>query len=318
MLVVIEGMDRTGKSTLAAQLADEYHLENLHFDKPSQHPLAEYLRPVEAGPRRAVFDRYHVGERVWPRVFGRKSEYDDAMHLHVDLTLKSRGAVMVRPLRHWQSKEEMYRVLEDEPIDYLQWLDAEDMFIEEYRTSRLEVFAWCLCHDTPEKRGKIVHRAGQLGYEARKLADITPRWIGSTTPDLVLVGEQVGPGGKGEWILPFVPFRGTSGHFLMSELALLPQQVQARTAIVNAYDPTGRLEPIPQLLARFSQHRVGTYPRQPRVVALGKKADKELTAQGVEHGSVPHPQYVRRFQRAKGPGWYGKEILKEALGNGLQ
>lgn len=308
MLIVIEGMDRTGKSTLAQYLAQEYHLESVHFDKPSQHPLAEYLRPVEAGPRRAVFDRYHVGERVWPAIFGRQSEYDAAMHLHVDLTLKSRGAVVVRPVRHWRNDAEIYRVLEDEPIGYEQWHEADALFREELAKSRLRVFPWCLCHNTLDSRGAFILEAGKRSHQARKLAGITPRWIGSPEPDLVLVGEQVGPGGQGEWTLPFVPFRGTSGHFLLSELLHLTPEQQGRVAIVNALDPSDELEPLPELLEQFAVFRTGTIPRRPRVVALGKTADKALTAQGVEHSSVPHPQYVRRFLRKNGEGWYANEI----------
>ena len=54
MIFVIEGLDRTGKTTLARQLADTHGLPYRHFSKPEQHPLDEYCRPIEQ-LRRTVF-----------------------------------------------------------------------------------------------------------------------------------------------------------------------------------------------------------------------------------------------------------------------
>lgn len=299
MLIVIEGLDRTGKTTLARGLADRYKLEYRHFDKPEQHPLDEYVRPIER-PVRAVFDRYHVGESVWPEIFKRSSEFDATMMLYVDLVLRARGAVLVHAVR------DVYEIIyacrvDEEPIDDRQVLLASTLFRNRVHSSAalLPAIEWSLGDHAAQEH--VIKQAKIRWARAERVNDVTHRWIGNEEPDVLLVGDQVGPGSNG-WTLPFVPYGNTSGHFLFSELRR-DVKFTRNIAVCNSLQPDGSPEKVRELWEAMEC---------PDVIALGNQAHAQLARDGF--GSVPvvpHPQYVRRFLRRNGAGWYLREI-KEA------
>ena len=303
MLIVIEGLDRTGKSTLGHQLSNAFKLEYRHFDKPQAHPLDEYLRPIEEAPVRAVFDRYHVGEAVWPIIFKRPTEMDPVMHTYIELALKSRGAVLVHAQRPVHEIIHACKV-DEEPVDEEQIRLARVLFDTHLRTKKnnlgyvLPTYEWTL-GDTA-RLDTIVKRAKAEATWVDDIHECSTRWVGDPSPDLLLVGDQVGPGSNG-WTLPFVPYRNTSGHFLFGEL-MRHVPLLTRVAVINSNQPDGSPELVDKVWDRMSR---------PPIVALGNEARARLIRQGLgDVPSVPHPQYVRRFLRKKGPGWYVNEIVK--------
>lgn len=72
-LLLLEGLHGTGKSTLAASLAQESRTAVFHHGPPvSTDPYYEYLRPIVFLESWSVIcDRSHIGETVWPHIFGR-------------------------------------------------------------------------------------------------------------------------------------------------------------------------------------------------------------------------------------------------------
>jgi hypothetical protein len=75
-LHIIEGLDGVGKSTLAKFLiimAPDTPTAHFHAGKPvGTDYLAEYWYPVSfLGKYTVVCDRWHLGEEVWPKLFGR-------------------------------------------------------------------------------------------------------------------------------------------------------------------------------------------------------------------------------------------------------
>jgi len=75
LIVILEGTDGVGKTTAAHQLAVGNHSALLHPGPPkSDDPIREYLYPLARLVRAGydvVCDRWHIGEMVWPHVFGR-------------------------------------------------------------------------------------------------------------------------------------------------------------------------------------------------------------------------------------------------------
>jgi thymidylate kinase len=68
MIVIIEGCDRTGKSTLAKKIAETIGAEVIHCGKPkTDNPFQEYLEQlVQLDPlKHHVFDRFYLGEYVY-------------------------------------------------------------------------------------------------------------------------------------------------------------------------------------------------------------------------------------------------------------
>ena len=84
--VVLEGLDRTGKTTIAAQFEKKGY-EIVHFSAPSR----DYLDPLYVGAtyfeevietlskyvnKDVVFDRSWYGELVWPQIYSREPLLD--------------------------------------------------------------------------------------------------------------------------------------------------------------------------------------------------------------------------------------------------
>lgn len=295
MLITLEGLDRTGKSTLAQELVVRTGAKYIHAEKPKHHPLDEYVRPLESyqpgAGRSIVLDRWDIGEQVWPQMFGRASELDDPALMYINLFMASRGRYLVHMRRPVDEVIEAC-VRDGEPLYDIP--AAAKLFDARCQVHGARDF-FLNGMTSVEQLLEFAQAAEDYVASAHKY---TSRWIGSPTPDVLLVGEQVGPSSRG-WTLPFVPYRGTSGHFLMGELPLLYS-----VAIVNALTPAGRLEKIPHLWRALDR---------PRIVALGKVADDVLNAHGLPHGTTYHPQYVRRFKRSEGPGYYHDLILGAAF-----
>lgn len=307
MLILIEGCDRTGKSTLARKLV-EPHGKYLHFDKPQHHPLNEYGRPVvghDPVNDVLVMDRGFVGELVWPTIFGRESELDLPGRRWLELLYLSRGGRIIHANR------DLLEILDackrdGEPVQGEQVGRVCGLFWERLEESLLHVCRYDQEHLPIHPRVKDAWR--EWNEICAKPLAVHHRWIGNPMPRVLLVGERIGPAAVNgldplvsrAWDLPFVPYTSTSGHFMLGDL---PTPWLTSIALVNSMKPDGEPEDLPRLWEAM---------QYPVVVTLGKTADEVVSRQGVPHGTAPHPQYVRRFKRSEGPGYMTNLILEAA------
>lgn len=269
MFVILEGVDCTGKTTLAEALTDGV-VPTLHRGPPQEHPLVEYAlcaRDLLQG----IFDRWHIGERVWPRVFNRLTVYDFEMNNWVESFLLSRGAVLVHCTGKYDDVSRRIREREEQEPAY-DVNEVLQLFERRVKQSILPT----LTHTVEDPlRPKMVeafaftHSLGQSMWR-----HLEERCVGNWNhPWVWLVGDQ--PKDDVD-ALPFVPYPGTSGHYLFG-LHLPWHDV----AVSNSLDVDLRA--------------LWRYTGEPHTVALGTQAHLRLTEAGVPHGVVPHPQYVRRF-----------------------
>lgn len=308
LLIVIEGVDKCGKSTLAAALAERLadtpgdFTAVRHCSKPERHPLEEYEVDLDAYRpgvgMHVIYDRHAWGERVWPTIFGRDTEYTDEMHLHVELYLRSRGALMIHAVAGAEAIAS--RRTEDD-------LDASkvDLALSLFRDVRRGSFLPCLRYDFAhgdfeESVNDFVDGATALEDETAEVFDVTPHWVGTPRPDLLLVGDEPGPTKPDDQAVPFRPWGGTVGPHLLG--LNLPWH---RIALANARSQKYGDTPLWSLW-----HRLGS----PAVVALGNEAKIALLAEGVPAGAVPHPQWVRRFHYSKLPAYAA--LIKSAAETG--
>ena len=140
MIIFIEGIDRTGKTSLAKDL--ELRLDrrlrkpvkNLHFSAPKDRALVEYGAPLldYDGSYDLVIDRFHIGEAIWPRHFGRPSRMDVAERALIELLLYDLGAVAVlterSPYEVRQAFKEAEMKGEPEPLSVTKVLHAQYEF----------------------------------------------------------------------------------------------------------------------------------------------------------------------------------------------
>ncbi len=300
-LVIIEGPDRTGKTTLAKVLVEELNAVYWHRGAPTAPPLIEYVLELEKNydpTRWHVIDRWHVGQTIYPRLYpeGREALSDEE-YLWIELALVSYGVYMVFTTGGvWEIRE---RVLGDED-SYLKPVDVEAC-IEMFSSAATSLFhprtiVYAINADADPSATKAGARLASMLRKNACTAEMTTAYDISNEyeitgflndPSTLLVGDQVGKPTPKEAThrLPFAPHSGTSGHYLMRTLTNL--DVRSDVAIVNARDHEGTITNL---------HKLHRLLGKPNVVALGRKACDVLTAQGVEHGGVPHPQWVRRFK----------------------
>jgi len=81
-LVLLEGLDRTGKSTVASYF-ETLGFEIIHLSAPAKGTTSDqYLQEMadlitSAANKDIVLDRTHYGELIWPEIYGRKSLLDE-------------------------------------------------------------------------------------------------------------------------------------------------------------------------------------------------------------------------------------------------
>lgn len=79
MLFLLEGMDKTGKSTTTELLRRKFKADFTHMSAPSKWHTEEsyfaeclHILAMTAG-KNIVFDRSWYGELIWPSIYGRKA-----------------------------------------------------------------------------------------------------------------------------------------------------------------------------------------------------------------------------------------------------
>ena len=286
MLIILEGPDCVGKSTLTKDIAlnifasahRPYHL--FRAGPPGKtHPLDAYVRPLlEFKPSDVVLcDRWHVGEAVYPAVMPRSTKMTPGVFDYIELFLQSRGATT---LVLDQPDEELIRRFNERGDDYVdapRLLDAAASF---------RVIKTLLRTDTFASKRDITTVAAMREERVRRIRSRFTTWIGSLNPNILLMGDvracdgqtcnhrtKHHPAGTA-----FMPYDATSGAFLFNAIYPAPQNI----AVANACD----VDPPEELWLELGE---------PPTVALGVKASQRLSELGISHAAVPHPQYVRRF-----------------------
>lgn len=137
-IILLEGLDRTGKSTVAKEFKDQGY-EVIHMSAPPK----ELSQPGYVGPsyldmmvdllqscvtKDVVLDRTHYGELIWPNIYGRRpqlSEEDFEILREIEETAGVQRILMHDPNveAHWQ------RCVENkEPLTRAQFLKARQLY----------------------------------------------------------------------------------------------------------------------------------------------------------------------------------------------
>lgn len=272
MIIVLEGPDGGGKTTLAHQLCKLYNLEYHHEDPPPPkvNVLEHYGLLLEAArDRNVVFDRLAYGETVYgPIMRGTDRLGRDGWRVFNRLMMAV-GAFHVLVLPPWETCLDNWRA--KRTGDYVQ---DELLYREIHREYRVMPHDLLFDYTQDELVGPGDHM-----HVALKRKQALPRGlIGSPTAKYLLVGER-----GGNILSPLdLPFFGTDNSAQYLNRALdLAEFEEKDLAFVNAY-----------LLKSAVPNNI---PRFERVIALGEKAADVCEAQHIEHTIVPHPQFWRRF-----------------------
>lgn len=303
MLVVVEGIDGAGKSTLVDQLS---HLapddaKVLHRGQPRDHPLIEYvwaLTQYEVGGQTWICDRWHVGELIYGPIYRGHARLTPAMHRYVEMVLDRLGAI---------------KILMDTPFDEVERRIARRG--ENFLQPQHRRLVWDAYHEqctyargwrsytNRSKPQDVLTMAENAEADALKL-DSFETYVGGRTPEVLLLGDRRGNPHPDRPRYPwaFVPYADTSGHYLLSAAEAAGAQFYG---VANAWE-----EDVYALWRALSC---------PKIVLLGREAEKAVrrnVSDEVFHSSVvkvlQHPQYVRRFMNATMHN-YGQAIREAGL-----
>lgn len=296
-IIIIEGCDGTGKSTLARALAKLLGWRYHHEGKPTQPAFEYYMNLANTLEGNVVMDRAHLGELVYPRVKpqeGRPGLMLWEQHA-IERVLTARGALLV----HAQASPEwILNVFRERGEEYMTENEVEPvsrLFRHAVGQTVLHYAGWSVEDDIddPARAREVMEHIADHATTRRRWAQALQRYggIGELAHvEVALVGEAVSPRGgtrafdRADGASRFL--HQTLGHPIMLRHA-------GDLYLTNALD-AGGVDKTPEAL-REELELVN-----PRVtVALGKRAHRRLTDIGWAHGTVHHPQYVRRFKHGQ-------------------
>lgn len=322
MLILVEGTDGAGKTTLVAAVADALRIAYPHDvvevrkcgpPTPSAHPLDLYAEPLyDYRPgcgRHIIYDRHFIGEWIYPEVLGRPSRADVPSWRWLNIMLAARGALLVHAVADLETLADNLERRGDDLVRVSQLrrisLEYETVLKQATLESHVVRFGDPLAVSDIITRARIAEaRAGNLTRFITYVGPPRPRYlllgevrhaIGRyatpareailTSPELT---RSLGPA--------FGPYPGTSGHYLLQNV---PQPLlDAGLGLANACDVDDPVE-LWEALGR------------PHYAVLGRGAERAVRSRMYRYGVAPHPQYWRRFYSAYGD-HYGT-LIKSAL-----
>jgi hypothetical protein len=202
MLIAIEGVDLTGKSTLAAELEDAWGALVYHAGPPTGGSLVAYEDPIAwydpLGTEHVILDRWHVGEYVWPAIFRRPTDMvDPAVRRHVEMFMCSRGCTVVYATRDYVSLHEALGD-SDEPLRPASLAYALELFDEALNVGHNRGFVFDHDHQLRHLLPMdLEFVAGQAFDDVAPMHGCTKEWIGHPNPRHVVVLS-----GHSDWGVP--------------------------------------------------------------------------------------------------------------------
>lgn len=316
MLIIIEGPDGAGKSTLATALRQQLILEGAAPDDvtmlkkgpPTADGFTEYLVPLASylpgSGKHVICDRWHIGELVYPTIFGRQPVLDEAQFGYIDKFLKSRGAVLVpvnartdtllERVRARGSGETIHEVTAGQKM-----LNAA--VLESHLPGRFETVRTDL--DTPlaDQVDTILAAAALNEALYSNLAGF-PVYVGSGLPSLLILGDVRGVS-RTDIPTAFAPLPSSSGAYLHRALAASGTGLLEAIGFANVHECA--------FVSLWEE--LG----QPPTVVLGNLAARTTQQHGVsavtsQWGFAPHPQFIRRFHH-RAHAEYGAVLRRAAL-----
>lgn len=283
MLIILEGVDGAGKTTLATklrlQIEETYpgeSIEVLHSQAPTAHPLTEYETPLHdyrpGTGRHVICDRWHLSELVYPEVFGRITEINPAITWHTEMFLKSRGALLVYvDPPSWQLREQ-FLARGDTMIKVEQLPELTARYAQVVEKS---ILARCVATNWSEM---IVKQARMIDHNYQDLNQFVT-YVGARRPKLLLLGDTSNDNDQSVSSPALQPYPATSGHYLLMALFNGGYDPQLPLGLANACS----VDDVNQLWDTLEC---------PTTVTLGNHAALEFPS-AIRH--VEHPQWVRRF-----------------------
>lgn len=292
MIIMLEGTDCAGKSTLANRLVEYaqsrgFTAEVRHYGVPQRHPLEEYEFDLEQmdppTEHLVVFDRYHLGQLVYGGLYQDENLLGMGGAWHVNALLERYGTlpfIVSPPLDVVRQRLEMRGedYLKSEHVEHVwrTYQQLSDEFSIPLLTSDLDDDDLRVLVDTAHSRAKRAEPLRQFST-----------YVGPRFPEILLVGDRqnFGGGEPAQHRSAFMPYPDTLGKLLCDTIVRHPILGRKRIGLVYALE-----DDIGLLVDTLGQ---------PKIVALGWTAKGTCARSDVLYGSVQHPTYMRHCTNKK-------------------
>lgn len=302
-MIIIEGGDNVGKTTLIKQLMEMdpslalIKRDRFHPDR-GETIATSYIRALlpdgsdRFDQRSGIMDRLLASECIYGDLFRGGCRLNTAEHLAVRLILSTYRAVIVHCDAHdmditktWTKRDQMY----DDPLIIAR--SYRERIRSIFPEFTLISYRWTESQDYHRRR--IIESHQQRNADAdfiRRLSwwSALPHGIGCLYPRFVVIGE--GLGNNHHQGVPFSD--GPGAEFLCENLALLGPSITRRLYLTNAIKGTER----DAAILRNELMTLGS--NVDRIVLLGRESAKMFNYINVNTSAriseVPHPQFWRR------------------------
>lgn len=319
MLIVLEGTDRAGKTTLAQMLEDAaaargIEVTRIHKGAPTEEngileyesPLEKLLDEVLSEKHLIICDRWHLGERVYGPLLRKKSIVTPAQAVHIEMFLQAVGAMRIIVAATKGTLTDRFRtdLGRTEAVTVLQAKFVNSWMQEEGRRLMWQVI------DT--SNGVSAAQVAALLKAAETVVTLVPKLgrtpgiIGNTMfARTLIVGDKRNDGPRSQNELyprAFTPARDPSGSaVLMNAIAI--GKLTSTSAVVNANEAD-----IAAVYEAFKSQNRGI-----SVIALGSEAAAACYEADVPCQRVPHPAYWCRFRFGEEE-LYATKLLEASVG----
>lgn len=284
MLIILEGPDGSGKSTLAEKISQLTGAKILHKRPPDRDVFSEYtldLQQYRPGfGVDLVCDRWHLGEEVYGPLLRGGSGFDRASFAHIEKTLITRGAVMGVLQPKLRTLRQRLESRGDDLIEVSQLGEIHRSYVEASKRSQLPKINFTEDVEVDFVADLLIKVARHTEEACTRLNPFTT-YAGDPHPRWLLLGDRRNPSAGGVFEAAFTPAPGTAGRYLLDSL---------KPAVLHGCGLANACEE--------DTHRLWLALHKPPTVTLGTHARDAVNEAGLRFGSLPHPQYIRRFHHS--------------------
>jgi thymidylate kinase len=216
VLIIIEGIDCSGKTTLANAIAEiiqdrtNHDVEILHRGIPKEHPLDEYEIPLvdydPNGTHSIICDRWHVGADIYGPIMRNDDGLDSVQRWHMNRFLSAKGALLVYTEAPFDVLTER---MSQRGEDYIKSEQIREI-VDLYQVVLKELYAEFTVFWSPdgEHDARGIAALGSLQELWANGSGSIHSYVGHPRPERVFVG-------KSPTAIAFMPYEGTPSYELV-------------------------------------------------------------------------------------------------------
>ncbi len=304
-VIVLDGPDGVGKTTLSKELCQTLGAQYVHLTYRWPARMFDYhtaalfyvLRQAEKHP--VVLDRWWPSEIAYANVYRGGTKWPLAKRLFEKAALLHGFTYVFCYPNDRQAYLEHYERLKGERAEM--YIDKMGLVLDQF--IEISALLWdardngVLFYDFFKQGGNLKEVCQGIIEEAEDHRQTTPgHWFDNGFMNItgsfnqakyLFVGDELKPKTRRE-VWPFFEY-GNSSQFLaeaLENIGLPEQDLMFMNASYREQRQTV------SIMKEISCTKI-------KIIALGYQAERFLTAEGLKHGYISHPQYYRRFNRDK-------------------